>query len=382
VPVVGAPSIQREFGVSYLETAGALLLGPFLLSFAIEPPLLLLADRHPRRWFIAGGLFGMAIAAFVAALAPTALVLWAAMGISAVAGGVAAIAQGALVDAHPGQRERMMTRWVMAGTAGDLAAPLLIAGLAALSIGWRGTYALVGGMVAIWGLALARAPVPPPVGAGNAADAGTAVDALDGGERHPGVRATLRGALVNRRLFVWLLASWLCGFLDEILVVFGSLYLRDELAAGVSERSAVLSAFVVGSAAGLAATDRLLARVSPHRLLLAASIGCAICFVLWMAAPWLWLSALLMAAVGATASPLYPIAAAQAYAALPGRSGAVQAAGHLFTPLDVVVPLILGWIADRHGAGAALVVLLAQPVGIAIIAALAPRSGSEKPPGA
>jgi len=55
---------------------------------------------------------------------------------------------------------------------------------------------------------------------------------------------------------------------------------------------------------------------------------------------------------------------AQCYAAMPGRSGAVNAAGHLFTPLSMATPWLLGLLADEAGARAALVLLLAQPVGI------------------
>ena len=355
VPAVGAPSIQREFAVSYLETAGVLLLAPLLLGLAIETPLFLLADRYPRKWFISGGLCGMAAGAFAAALAPTALVLTAALSLAAVASGVASLAQSTLVDAFPDQRERVMTRWVMLGWAGDLAAPALIAGLAALSVGWRGAYAVVGALLAAWALAVARSRLPPRA---------------DPDEPTPGMWASLRAALACRRLMFWLVACWLCSLLDEILVVFASLYLRDELGAGVAERSAVLAAFMIGGAAGLAATDRLLHRTTPRRLLLIAASSCSLLYLLWMAAPSVWSSALAMAAVGATSAPLYPLAAAQAYAALPGRSGAVQAAGNLLVPLDLALPLLLGWLADRHGAGAALIVLVAQPVGLALVASI------------
>jgi len=81
-----------------------------------------------------------------------------------------------------------------------------------------------------------------------------------------------------------------------------------------------------------------------------------------------WLSAVGMLAVGATASPLYPIVAAQAYAALPGRSGTVNAAGHLFTPVAMALPWLLGRLADRAGTMAALLVLVAEPLALFLIA--------------
>jgi hypothetical protein len=50
----------------------------------------------------------------------------------------------------------------------------------------------------------------------------------------------------------------------------------------------------------------------------------------------------------------------------------VLVAGHLFDPLDIAVPLLLGWLADLHGTGAALIVLVAQPACLAVIALLVP----------
>jgi len=72
VPVIAAPAIQRELGASYQVTAAALLLVPALLALVVEPVLFLLADRHPRAWFVRGGAIGMAVSAVLGAAAPTA----------------------------------------------------------------------------------------------------------------------------------------------------------------------------------------------------------------------------------------------------------------------------------------------------------------------
>src|SRR5829696_5149628 len=87
VPTVGAAAIQRAFGTSYEATAWMLLLAPALVSMAIEPVLFLLADRHPRKWFVCGGLLAMAIAALLAAAAPNPYVLAAALALAFVAAG-------------------------------------------------------------------------------------------------------------------------------------------------------------------------------------------------------------------------------------------------------------------------------------------------------
>lgn len=357
VPAVGAPAIQRELGVSYEATAWALLLVPGLVGLVIEPVLFLLADRHPRGWFVRGGAVAMAIAAFAAAAAPSVYALCAAVSLSFAASGCSvATAQAILVDAHPHDRERVMTRWSMMGVVGDLAAPALAAALAAASVGWRTGYAIAGAAVAIWAIGLCRASFPAAAPGGG------------GAEPDAPLLASLWTALGNRRLMWWLFGASLCELLDEILVVFASLHLRDVHGAGEVTRALVLAGLVAGEAAGLAVADRLLRTRAPLPLLAAAGAACAAVYVAWVAAPSLWLAALLLVAVGVTSAPLYPITMAQAYAALPGRSGAVQAASHLFTPMAMSLPWLLGWLADRCGTGAALAALVAQPIALLLLA--------------
>jgi hypothetical protein len=81
----------------------------------------------------------------------------------------------------------------------------------------------------------------------------------------------------------------------------------------------------------------------------------------------LW-CAILMVPVGACGAPLYPLASAQAYAARPESSGLVLAASHLFTPLGLAIPFVLGAIADVAGTQVALAALLVQPVALCILA--------------
>jgi fucose permease len=249
--------------------------------------------------------------------------------------------------------------------AGDLAAPALIAALGAASIGWRGAYLVVGVVLFAWAVGLTRVRF----------DTGAPAGGDD--EEHAPLFASLWLALRNRRLLLWLFGASLCDLLDEILVVFASLHLRDELGAGDVARAVLLGGYTAGAALGLVLTDRLLRRMDPLRLLAMSGAACAALFVVWIAVPAIWLSALLLFAVGVTAAPLYPITMAQAFAALPGKSGAVQAASHLFTPTSMMLPLLVGWMADRFGTSVALLALAAQPIGLAILA-LATRRGTAK----
>lgn len=379
MPVVAAPGVRAAFDTSYAELTWLLLLGPGLVAMVLEPLAFLAADRLPRRWFVVCGLAGLAVGSWIAALAPAPSWLIVAEAISGTSSGIAVgLAQASLVDTYVHGRDRAMLRWGLMGLVGDLAAPALIAALAVVGLGWRAGFAIVGAMVAAWAVLVAVRGGDLPSGAARAGDGDDGDDRAagdDGDADGRGLWAALRLALTDRHLLAWLFGLTLCDLLDEILVVFASLHLRDELGAGAVTRSAVLAGFGAGGAIGLVVVDRLLRRVAALRLLLASSVACTVAYAAWLAAPTAWASLLLMIAVGATAAPLYPLASAQAYAALPGRSGTVQAAAHLFTPLGLALPWLLGVLADAAGTTAALIALAAQPVGLAVIAAAQRRSG-------
>jgi MFS family permease len=206
-----------------------------------------------------------------------------------------------------------------------------------------------------------------------------------GREGSPGINQlslwqAAREALRDRVLIAWLFGTTLCHLLDEILIVFASIYVRDALGASPAAQSAMVGAFIAGGALGLIGLDRLLARHGEHRLLIAAGVACAALFAGWLAAPSAWLAIVLMVPVGATAAPLYPLASALAYARCPERSSIVLVASHLFAPLALALPYGLGWVADHAGVPAALALLAAQPVGLVVLAAVTSPRRTAAPP--
>jgi MFS family permease len=337
-----------------------LFLVPGVVGLVVEPLLFLLADRYPRRWFVAGGLGAMALAAEVAALAGRVAVLAAALAVWSSATGVAtSIARATLVDAAPARRVQVLARWTLFANAGDLLAPAVLAGVAALGLGWRAGFAVVGGVLAASAVGVALHPDPLPAAA--------AVDDEDGGLA-PGLFAALRVALADRVLMLWLFGTALCDLLDEILIVLASLHVRTTLGASPFAQGALVASLIAGGIVGLLLVERWLPRWSERRLLVVCSLACAAAYTAWLFAPALWLSIALAPLVGAAASPLYPLTAARAYARAPGRSGVVLAASHLFTPFGLLLPIGLGAVADRAGTHAALALLLAQPLGLAVLA--------------
>ena len=89
VPVVAAPDIQSEFALRYATAALILFVIPQLVGLVLEPPLYVLADRHPRRRFVVGGLVTMALCNLSAGLSWSLVPFAAALGLTAAASGVA-----------------------------------------------------------------------------------------------------------------------------------------------------------------------------------------------------------------------------------------------------------------------------------------------------
>lgn len=341
--------------LSYGAVAGLLLALPAMVGAILEPPLFILADRYPRKPFIVGGLVAMAAGLVLAGAAWMPWVFAAAMACWYLGSGCAVgLSQASLMDAQPEVRERTMARWGFMSGVGDLAAPLLVAATAWLGLGWRVTFVACGLLVLVYGLVLARREFP--VTARRRRIEGT-----------PGALRAISAALRNRRLLLWLSACWLCGLLDEVFIVFAALRL-GELGVDPSARALILGCFSLGLLPGLVVAERLLERLAPLRLLGASAAGCGCCYGLWMTTTDPVLSGALLLLVGFFCAPLYPIAKARAYRALPDGSGMVNAVGNLFTPASVALPLLLGLVAERWGLAAALWLLMAQPLGLWLMA--------------
>jgi fucose permease len=138
-------------------------------------------------------------------------------------------------------------------------------------------------------------------------------------------------------------------------------------------RTSALSAEIAGAVVGLAAGEALLRRVAPLRLLLASALGCAVSWFAFLSVQSAAAASMWLFATGGLAALQYPIAKAQAYRALPGRSGAVNAVLTLFGVIELPLPILIGVLADHLGLGIALATLAAQPIGLALLVASRPR---------
>lgn len=355
MPSAGAFELQASFDASVAALNAGIFVVPLLVALLVEGPLLLWCERFARARVLGLGLAGMGLGALGCALAPD--LGWFAAGFSvyATASGIACgVAQAALMDADPEHREQRMAEWATAGWIGDFGGPLLLWASAACGFGWRGAYVGVASALVLAGLGFGRRALP------------RAAEEDDGEE--PTLAGTLRLLGRRRSLFFWLFGVALCSLLDELVAVLIGLRI-DSTGGNVGDVSRALLAFTAGGVVGLLVLGRLLRRVSPQRLLVGSCIGCALATAGWTLHGHEAAMLLLLALSGAFAALHYPIAQAQAYAALPERSTLVAAAAQPFLIFDLSFPLVVGWIADAYGLTPALLFLLVQPLGLALIAA-------------
>lgn len=364
VPVIDAPGIEDVHGLGHDGAALTLFVLPAIVAAFTEARLLLWAAGRGARAMIALSQGAVAIAAAAAALATAPWVLGAALGIAGATGGVGgALAQGALIDAAPDQRERTMTRWTLAGALGDLAAPVVVAVLAAAGLGWRVALLGIAAAMLLYAASLLGATLPAVA---RAADEDDESDAEAGTLR-------LRDALRHPALLGWLAAATACTLLDEILVAFAALHLRLDRGASEASIGAVAAIWAMGCAIGLWLTERSLARVAPRRMLGWGAAGCTIAALAWWAMPTVATAAVGLGVLGLCSAPLYPIAKAQAYATVPGRAALVGAASQLFVVVELAAPWGLGLVGDAAGLRAALGLLACGPI-VLLVAALWSRA--------
>lgn len=356
----GAPELLGTFELTPARAAGWTLFAFGVLAVVLEPPLLAMAHGRRERPMRVAGLALMGLTTMAAALAPSYWLLLAALMLYGPASGVGTnLAEAALVADNPERGEAVLARWSLLGLLGDLLAPVALAASVALGFGWRGALLAVGAFTAVQAVVTFRMQ-----GAGEATDE----------EPEPPLREALRAAVRCPPLLGWSLAAVLCGLLDEVLVAFGALSLSVRLDADATDRAAILSAWVVGGLLGTALLERVAHRFRPSTLLMVSGLGCAVAYSAWLAATTWLTSAVTLGVAGLFGAAHFPLLRARAFAAMPDRPNVVLAAGALFGSLDLALPLLVGVVADGAGVFAAMLVLLAQPVGVLLAGAVARRS--------
>lgn len=371
LPVAGLPLLRDHLGLSY-EQVGLLFAVGSVSAMILEPIINVLSDHHSKRWWILGGLLCL-IASFVLAGSTSAyllLLLVFALYYPAV-GTAIGLAEATLIDADPEESTATMTRWTLLASVGDILAPLLVTALVSLHQGWSAICWLAAGLwTGLFSLTATR-PFPnqqaPASELANRDQEGQTENEFSTEKSDTSTLRTLLQAVRNPRLLRWGLLALIPTMVDEVLLGFVALYLRDVLHASETAIGLLLTGSLASSLLGLALLDRLpwlrkAASQAPHRLLAGMAAIVLAGMLLLLTTHTIWLAGLALSVVGLGAAGWYPIAQAQTYAQLPGHSSLVRAITGLGAPFDAALPAIVGFLAARFGLLAGLAFLGSAPL--------------------
>jgi len=330
------PLMREELGVSY-ATLGLILTLFYVLSAVLQPLAGFVVDRIGGRAVLLGGLSLMVLGTLLMALSQGVWTLALGAALSGIGNSVFHPADFAILNGRVA-RERLghaFSIHSVSGSVGFAIAPIFSAGIGA----WMGWHS------ALMAAAAASGAVLLLLGA-NASRFSIEVAApkKSGGFD---VSVLFSWQVVACFLFFALHAAALTGILS-----FGVSALKEQLGVATTLASGAITAYMVGSGAGMLAGGFLTARTSRIDLVPAAGLSASACIMLALAAGILPALALPAAfalsgfAVGLT----YPSRDLLVRAATPtGATGRVY--GFVYAGLDVgsfATPVFYGWLLD-HG---------------------------------
>ena len=340
---------------------GLLLTLSGLAGTLLEPVFALMSEAGRRRdiVLVGGVMFVVSLSAFAAAPG-FAVLLGASIVFYPASGAFVSLAQATWMDLEPDATEPNMARWVLAGSLGNVAGPLLLGAAVLLGFGWRAA-TLVAAALALPVL-LAAPRIHFPASRPEVTD----------------LRAALRGAIAalrSRSVLRWLTVLQLTRLLGDVFLGFLALYLVDAAGASPVAAGVGVAVFVTAGLLGDAALLPLLRRFDGTRLLRWSALATIAAYPAFLAAGSVPAKILLLIIVGILGAGWYAIPQGRLYAALPMRGGTAVAIG---APADLVgslLPLAVGAIAARAGLDTAMWLLLGAPIGLLLLLPVSRRHG-------
>lgn len=349
------PLIRHDLSLTYVQIG---LLGsvPLIAGSILELPLGVLSGTgaRRRRVILTGGLvFAAAVLGAAAARSFTGLVI-ALVVFFPASGAFVSLTQSALMDAAPGRRAQHMARWTLAGSAGAVVGPLLVAAVLGAGGGWRLTFVLVAGCgLAAW-LAIAA------TGRGRASTAELRADD-DGGTGWPGWHQA--AAIIRRSgALRWLALLQVSDLLLDVLTAFLALYLVEVAHASPAVAALGVAVRLGAGLLGDVILIQLLERYDSRSVLRAGAGLAGLLFPAFLLAPGLGPKLALLAGLTIATAPWYPVLSAELFGSLPGRSGLAVSLSSAAGLAGGLGPLAVGVLAQHYGLSWAMTFLCVVPV--------------------
>ena len=272
-------------------------------------------------------------------------------------GAFVSLTQSALMDADSDAQQRHMAAWNLAGSAGAVAGPLLLAAVLFAGGGWRDSYLL---LAAVAGLAVIGAAVAGPARAAPAGPDET--DTVDRVTTREAMRALGEGDVAR-----WVALLQICDLLLDVLTGFVGVYLVDVVHATPAQAAVGVAIRLGAGLAGDAGFVLIAGRVSGRVVLVVSSLVAAGLYPAFLAVPGLTAKLVILAVLSAATACWYPVIQAGLYGSLPGRSGIAVFLGSAAGLAGAAGPLAAGFVAQQAGLTWALAGLAVTPFGLLAI---------------
>ncbi len=350
------PLMRDDLHLTYTQI-GLLLSLPGIIAAFIEPFIGILGDVWKRRALIlAGGVFFTLSLLLASASFSFILLLSAFILFHPSSGAFVSLSQASLMDSDAKRHEQNMARWTLAGTLGVLAGPLLLGLFVYLGLGWRGTYALLASLSTLI-LLLAFKRIPPDAFPASRPSFGLLLD---------GFRAAL-AALKRKEVWRWLLLLEFSDLMLDVLLSYLALYFVD--VARVAETQAGIAVafwLALGLFTDFAFIPFIDRRPDSVKFLRLTAAAQMVFFPLFLLVPGFLPKLVMITFVNFFNTGWYSILQGRLYSALPGQSASLMAIGAVTTPIAKLLPLLIGFLADRFGLQAAMWLLLLGPIALLV----------------
>jgi FSR family fosmidomycin resistance protein-like MFS transporter len=328
------PMIREELGVSY-ATLGLVLMVFFALSALLQPVAGFVVDRFGGRVVLLSGLALMVIGTGVMSFASGPAMLFIGAAISGTGNAVFHPADFSILNAcvTPKRLGHAFSSHGVAGMLGYAAAPVFSAAIGA-AYGWQNALLAAAALCFVVLLLLG-------------ANAGLFVGQAEAKKRDGPIDARVLLAIpVLMCLAFFTLHSAALGALQQ----FGVAAMKEQFAVGTGLASAALTAYILGSAAGMLLGGFVTTRVTRHDLVAASGFSIASFNALMIALGLIPGMALpvVLAVSGLAVGVTYPSRDLIVRAATPpGATGRVF--GFVYSGLDLgslATPVLCGWLMD------------------------------------
>jgi len=375
------PLIKHGLSLSYVQI-GLLSAVPLIAGSLLELPVGVISGTgaRRRRFILAGGLVFIG-SVLAAGLAPEFAALLIALTIFFPASGTfVSLSQAALIESATDRQAQRMARWTLAGSAGAVAGPLLVAAVLAAGGSWRLAFIACAACSVLAWLAVAATGRTDSAGGLGAArsdsdttSAGTDDGAAaDDGSGWPGWRLAFE--IVRRSgALRWLLLLEVSDLLLDVFTTFLALYLVEAAHAGPLGAALGVGVRLGGGLAGDLVLIQLLERFESQRVLRASVWLTAGLLPAFLLIGGLGAKLMLVAVLSLVTAPWYPVLKAELFGSLPGQSGLAVSLSSASGLVGGLGPLAVGLLAEHFGMSWAMSALCVAPAIMLVL--VVPASG-------